>query len=80
MGKSSEEANENAASQYLDAIFIGTHDAIVNSRKPLKDVAPNSSFIRLNNMYSGLRYQTIIDRDENNVHKVVVQVNTVTFL
>lgn len=73
IGKSSEEANEDAANQYLKSIDIGTQQNVVDFRKPLKEVAPNSSFIALNNMHRGLHYQTI-GQDKNGVYKAVVQV------
>lgn len=38
VGTSSEEANENAASQYLNSMAVGTHQASVSTRK----TAPNS--------------------------------------
>lgn len=69
VGKSSEEANENAAIEYLNSIT--TNQKIIG--KLLKDAAPNSSFITLNNMFTGLNFRAI-HQDENGIYGIVVQV------
>ncbi|KAG4079015.1 hypothetical protein HA402_001670 [Bradysia odoriphaga] len=77
-GNTSDEANDNAASKYLHSIKTGVHQKRAN-QEYLNDVVPNSSIIKLYEMYDELNYRTIVRPGERHMFKTAVQVDSVNY-